>query len=590
MPRYNLFTKIVTLIVVMLIPIIALYFYTNKISTEVLEEELNRNNINQLIFFQNQVNTQIDLLSTWPNLLIQDPDIARFKHVSLDTPYLNLDAITLIKRIQTKLNIQENSTDWKSSLYIYAPSVQRVVSLNDAVIYDDEQFKQSVQSGWQVKRIGEENHFEFSWVTASPFASLRDIGKANVMIEVRFDSTNITNMLDQFKSDGRGDPFYYKKDVGMIFNRTANEQLAARLVEHLKTEPLLDLENRAVELDGEQYLVNIVGSQTMDWYLIDYMPLTDIVLPVQQINLLFYFSIGCLLLMSCLAAYLLYAGVQVPMKQLVNAFQRLKMGDYTIRTVPKGKGEFGFVFNRFNSMVIQIQELFERVYLERIHVREARLKQLQAQINPHFFYNCFSYISSMAKLNNHKAVIAMAQNLSRYYRYTTRQERDMVSLSDELDFVVTYLEIQNMRMSRMKYSVNIPSEMKKLDVPLLILQPIVENAVLYGVESVADHGEIRITGQWDDDEVRLIVEDNGKGMAQSDLLALQASLEEPMDEEMGCGLWNVHQRLQLYYGSRSGVTLTHGALGGLKVILHWAYEKKQLLDTEGITDDRDLID
>ncbi|MCI3920869.1 histidine kinase [Paenibacillus sp. TRM 82003] len=573
MPRYNLFTKIVILLLIMLIPIVGLYFFSNETSSNVLETELNQSNINQLTFFQNQVNTNIDLLALWPNLLIQDPDISNFRDIFTYQPYLDLDTITLVKRIQTKIRIQESSSNWRSQLYIYSPTLERVVSVNDVRKYDVEQLNQVVAQGWHVTKTDEPGReFLFSWFTVSPYDTLRRPGGANgatVLIEVRFDSGNIADMLDSFKSDGRRDPVYYKKNTGVIYNRTADRTLTDKLIAKLEREPLQAKENRTVALDDEHYLVNIVLSNTTGWYLIDYMPLSDVMKPIQSSSRLFYFSVACLLLMSTLAAYLFYAQVQVPIRKLVTGFQRLKNGDYAIRVTPKGNSEFSFVFTRFNSMVEQIQELFEKVYLEKIHVREAKLKQLQSQINPHFFYNCFSYISSMAKLKNYQAVVAMAENLSKYYRYTTRQERDIVPLSEELDFVGSYLEIQKMRMNRLQCSIELPNRMKGLELPPLTLQPLVENAVLHGIESHADSAFIRIVGEWEGAVARLVVEDNGKGMTEAEQSVLLAKLRLPMDEKMGCGLWNVHQRFLLRYGEGAGIAFEASELGGLKVVLEW---------------------
>lgn len=220
-------------------------------------------------------------------------------------------------------------------------------------------------------------------------------------------------------------------------------------------------------------------------------------------------------------------------------------------------------------MVEQIQELIENVLMEKIHVREARLKQLQSQINPHFFYNCFSFITSMAKLGNQAAVVGMAHNLSRYYRYTTRQERDLVSLSEEVEFVTHYLEIQNMRMSRLQYTISIPSQMHRLEIPPLVLQPLVENAVLHGIEPLAAAGIVRITGSCSGRTMILTVEDDGQGMLPEQMAELEQKLVHAMDEEMGCGVWNVHQRMRLRYGEEAGLTFAPSPLGGLQARLQW---------------------
>jgi len=557
--------------VIMLIPITILYFYSNKTTTDVLRTELNTSNNNQLSFFQNQVESNMELLSSWPILLIHDPDILSLKDTYLEKGRLNLDTINLIKRIQTKISIQESSSNWKSKLYLYSPSIHRMVSENDAKLYEDEDLKREMKSGWHVEKIeGQEgDRFVFSWFSFTPFMSEFAPEKVKTVMKVEFDSRNIEDMLDKFKSDGRRDPFYYKQGTGLIFNRSADKVLAKELVDRLEETQLKPSENRTVKIEGESYSVNIVYSDKMGWYLIDYMPLTEILHPILTSNRLFYFAISALLLMSCLVAYLLYVQVQVPIRLLVGGFQRLKQGDYSARVEIKGKNEFSFLSGRFNSMVEQIQMLIENVLMEKIHVREARLKQLQSQINPHFFYNCFSFITSMAKLDNMGAVVGMSHNLSRYYRYTTRQERDLVALSEEVEFVNHYLEIQKMRMSRLRYEINIPPQMRKRELPPLVLQPLVENAVIHGIEPVAKEGLVRITGSCAGREMTLTVEDDGQGMTPEEIIELENKLSRAMDEEMGCGLWNVHQRMRLRFGETSGLRISPSPLGGLQVTLQW---------------------
>lgn len=511
-------------------------------------------------------------MALWPDLLIQDPDISSLRDIFTETTELNLNMTTLIKRIQTKLAIHQNSSKWRSSLHIYSPMLHRDISANDVVLYDSADLKSRLKPGWQVQTTtdSQTGPYIFSRYAVTPYYSYLDPSGSSLIIEVKFDSSNIKDMLDKFKSGGRNEPFYYLKDVGVIYNRSVNKELASNVISLLDEKPLQDMESRNLKVGEEELLVNIVKSETIGWYLIDYIPISEIIRPIKKTNQLFYVSMAGLLLLCSTAAYLLYAQVQVPIKRLIIGFQKLKNGDYSVRMKPRGKSEFGFLYTRFNLMVAQIQELFETVYLEKIHVREARLKQLQSQINPHFFYNCFSFISSMAKLEKHEAVVAMSHHLSNYYRYTTRQERDLVALSEEINFVSSYLEIQKMRMERLSYTIDLPAEMRQLEIPPLMLQPLVENAVIHGIEAWSDASIIRITGEWNEDEARLIVEDDGRGMSAEAILILQHKMQIQMDEQMGCGLWNVHQRMHLRFRGSAGVSFFPSSLGGLKVIITWS--------------------
>lgn len=578
--RTNLFSKMMILILIMLIPVVLLYGYSNHKTTAVLRAELNRSNSTQLEFFQNQVNTHFELLSSWPNLLIHDPDISSFRRIYVDSEYFDLDMINLVKRIQKKLSIQESSSNWTTKLYLYSPSLGRVVSERDARSYDPKSLQGNIATGWNVRKVeeGEDTKFVFSWITSSPYWINDPAQNAETLIKLEFNSDNIRDMLDKFKGDGRHDPFYYREDMGVVYNRTSDRELTGELIRELSFDKLKNVDSRTVVIDGEPYMVNTVKSRTTGFYLVDYMPLSDILKPIHQSNTLFYGSMIFLLITGALVAYLLYVQVQMPVKQLIRGFQRLKQEDYSVRIKPKGKNEFSFLSERFNSMVEKIQQLFEHVYLEQIHVREARLKQLQSQINPHFFYNCFSFITSMAKLKRVDAVVAMSHNLSRYYRYTTRQERDLVPLREEIEFVTCYLEIQQMRMERIRYTVELPDRLLGQDVPPLIVQPLVENAVIHGIETDAEAGQIRVSGEIRNGLMVLAVEDDGQGMDELARAELQHKLTGAMDQEMGCGLWNVNQRLQLKYGDRAGMSIAESPLGGLKVTLFWPASDGELFD------------
>ncbi|WP_211747631.1 sensor histidine kinase [Paenibacillus sp. Marseille-Q4541] len=568
--RYHLFNKIVLLIVVMLIPVVLLYSYSNKMATDVVVNELNRSSSNQLAFFQSQVNTSIDELSSWPILLIHDPDIESFEDQYLDSEYLNLDLINQVKRIQNKLSIQESSSNWRSNLSLYSPSMKRMITEGNARSYDKSELERANSPGWQVRKVttGNSERYLFSWYTVSPYSAKDAVKNASSIIKIEFDSTNIQDMLDKFKSNGRRDPFYYKPGTGTIYNRTADLTRSNELLTQLDFTQIKDVDYRTVELGEDVYSVHMVLSPATGWYLIDYIPLTDVLAPIKQSNQLFYGAVACLLFMSFLAAYLLYVQVQIPVRDLMRGFQRLKRGDYTVRLDPKGRNEFSFLSERFNSMVVQIQELFEHVYLEQIQVREARLKQLQSQINPHFFYNCFSFITSMAKLGKMDAVVAMSHNLSRYYRYTTRQEKDLVPMKEEIDFVLSYLKIQKMRMSRLDYVIEIPDEMLEQLVPPLVLQPLIENAVIHGIERSLESGFIRVTGFVEEGMLCLQVEDDGLGLDDEGLDRLRSQLSRPMDEHSGCGLWNVNQRMQLRYGEKSYLSVEKSPMGGFKASIY----------------------
>jgi two-component system, sensor histidine kinase YesM len=194
---------------------------------------------------------------------------------------------------------------------------------------------------------------------------------------------------------------------------------------------------------------------------------------------------------------------------------------------------------------------------------------LQSQIDPHFLYNCLGFIANMTKLRNEEAVLAMAYNLSDYYRYTTRLEKKVTTLREELKLVTHYLQIQNLRMNQLRYEIDIPDKMLDLQVPLLILQPIVENSIIHGIQKKIGAGTILITGKCGEHNTTITVDDDGPGLEEVQRQQLRHKIRESLDDEAGCGMWNVHKRLTYFFAEGAGLDFEASQLGGLKTLLQF---------------------
>src|SRR5699024_4944091 len=152
------------------------------------------------------------------------------------------------------------------------------------------------------------------------------------------------------------------------------------------------------------------------------------------------------------------------------------------------------LYENFNDMADEIENLIVRVYKGEVISRDAMIKKLQAQINPHFLYNCLFFISNMNRLGNDEAVESMNQNLAEYFRYSTRLDEPMTTLDKELEVVENYLTIQHLRMERLKFEISFPDSMHSIVIPKLLLQPLIENSVIHGIESKRGLGLIKVTG------------------------------------------------------------------------------------------------
>ncbi|WP_438446360.1 sensor histidine kinase [Gorillibacterium sp. sgz5001074] len=575
--KLSIFSKIIVALCCLLVPIVLLYSYSHQVSTGLVEREINKSNGSRLAFFISQVDSTADQLWKSAFNLSEDPDATKLTMQSILTPSYNI--METKRLITAKADNQSSSFGWENELTLYAPSTGQFITTNPAWTYDEQLLRLQGTDSWTYRKIRTDRGEGYYFVRylSQPYMARLVVDNASLIVEVAFASHNITDMLDQLKQGSSGDPFFYHPEYESVTNKSYDRELFPQIVSKLKERTLDRSGNLELELNGRTYILTYERSDALGWYLIDYIPLEELLMPITNTRRLFYLSTGLLLLASLLAAALLYRNVQVPVRELIRSIQKLKRGDYSSRVSKKTNNEFQFLFDQFNHMSEEIQQLIENILSEKLRVRDATLKQLQAQINPHFLYNSFAFIQSLAQLEDKESIIEVTQHLSKYYRYTTRMEKLTGTLKEELDLIRHFLEIHKMKMHRLQYAISIRDEMSGIALPRLLLQPLVENAILHGIDPKPGKGMIRITGRMEQGAAEITVEDNGPGLDVEQLARLEAKFKHPMDGEMGCGLWNVRQRLVHGFGADSELMLGPSPLGGLQVTLR-IYEPAVLAD------------
>ncbi|WP_372813775.1 sensor histidine kinase [Paenibacillus sp.] len=566
----NTFGKVITLVISLLIPIILLYMYSNQVSVNVVRQTVEEGNRNRLAFFMSQMEMMIDQLTKYSVTASRDYSIKEY----LDGRNTSKPLVQLQRqmRIVDMLNMQIATSAWNNQIILYLLDSKEIISTDYSVQYDENYLRNPELKKWSHRSALTYGMYQ------TFFSRIKESDIPNLYIEIRFTDDNIKNMLNLLKQGDKREPFLYQSGMEPILNYTADRTLVGRVVEQLDRQELQHSGSITVSLNKQKYIVNYIRSESLGWYLVDIVPLESIFAPIITSRNLFYTSIGLLTAMSLLVTLLLYRNVQRPIQLLIRGVQRIKDGQYSARLKQQPNNEFDFLFISFNEMAEKIQELIEKVYKETLRSREATLKQLQSQINPHFLYNCLFYIKNMANLGDKEAVVAMSLNLGEYYRYTTRLESTMTKLKEEFKLIENYLMIQTLRLQRLHYEIDIPEEMQTLEIPRLLIQPLVENAVIHGVENSLQFGVIQVKGERVNGINKIIVDDNGVGISADKLEELQRRVAEPLEEETGCGLWNIHQRLIHLYEGTSGLYFSQSPLNGFRVELIW--EDKTALSKE----------
>jgi two-component system sensor histidine kinase YesM len=224
--------------------------------------------------------------------------------------------------------------------------------------------------------------------------------------------------------------------------------------------------------------------------------------------------------------------------------------------------------SRFEQVIIMLRELIEKEYNETILRKQAELNALQGQINPHFLYNTLDTIRGQALWEGIDSIADMTQALAKCLRYCININNDMVTLAEEFENVQNYIKIQKTRFSeKLQFEIDIDKQMDKdilnYKVPKLTIQPIVENAVYHGLEKKKDKGKVTIKVFATDTRLSINIIDNGMGIPIERLKVLNKNLylgqlskpNEKSDKKQSIGLYNVNQRIKLYYGDEFGLRI-----------------------------------
>lgn len=277
-----------------------------------------------------------------------------------------------------------------------------------------------------------------------------------------------------------------------------------------------------------------------------------------------------------------------PVKKLAGQADEVARGNFDIELLPvESQDEVGVVTGAFNSMVVSIgryieqlresmeaeRALKERELLMEGHLKDARLKYLQAQINPHFLFNTLNAGAQLSMMEGADRTYEYIQKVAQFYRYNMKKSEETVTVADEVEMVDSYIYILNVRFAGdIHYEKHIDESLLHTEMPGMILQPIVENCINHGIREMGDRGVIRLSLYEKAGQACISVKDNGVGMSAETIDKVMSGTYR--DEDMasggnGVGMDNVISRMKLFTGNENVMTIRSGGEGkGTEVCLH----------------------
>jgi two-component system sensor histidine kinase YesM len=292
------------------------------------------------------------------------------------------------------------------------------------------------------------------------------------------------------------------------------------------------------------------------WYLVSVVPKGDL---AALGNMIRNEMILFLLILASISYFLAYIISNSSLKRLYilnREIKNMNSGNLDVQIKQSGHDEIGQIMGSLNNMVISMRNLVKEKFRMGQEIKNAELKALQAQINPHFLYNSLDLINCSAIKNNIPEIAQMVNALAKFYKLSLSRGKDLIPLRDELLHASLYVQIQNLRYENCAdLIIDVQDSLYEIFTLKIILQPLVENSILHGIlEKDSCQGSIKISGILDNGLVKLSVTDNGIGMSEETLSKLLR--EDDLDNLHGYGIKNIDNRIKLFYGYEYGLSFS----------------------------------
>ncbi|MDF2647890.1 MAG: sensor histidine kinase [Paenibacillus sp.] len=305
--------------------------------------------------------------------------------------------------------------------------------------------------------------------------------------------------------------------------------------------------------DGESRLNVVRTVSNIGWKIIGVSYMDEMVTTRKEISTFMIWLLVIVLVFILLISSFMSARISQPIKRLKKSMEMVEKGHFDTYIHVRGADEVEQLSRRFNLMVSRVRELMDQSIHEQETKRKNELEVLQSQINPHFLYNTLNSVVRMVGNGKNEDVVKTITSLSKFFRISLSKGKNIITIGEEIEHIRNYLIIQKMRYKdKFDYKIQVDDEVLPYKTLKLILQPFVENALYHGIEYMVDEGLIHILVGKDNEKILFEIRDNGVGMSEETLKNILTG-QVKSEKGSGVGLRNVHERIQLYFGSEYGV-------------------------------------
>ncbi len=321
---------------------------------------------------------------------------------------------------------------------------------------------------------------------------------------------------------------------------------------------------------GEWREVNVKSVGYTGWKLLSVTPEKGLPLSNLKMRLFVVFVVAAFLLVLVLTNTFISSRITVPIQKLEKSVNAIEAGDLDTQVYMGGSYEIRHLGRSIGDMAGRIKMLMEDIVAEHESKRKREFDTLQSQINPHFLYNTLDIIVWMIENEQKQEAVKVVTALARFFRISLSKGKSIITVSDELEHVRSYLTIQQMRFkNKFVYRIEAAEDVLNLVSLKLMLQPLVENAIYHGMEFMDGDGEICVQVKRESEDLWFRVIDNGFGMTQKQVESLLGEENRVSSKRgSGIGVKNVNERIKLYFGEDYGLTIQSEPDEGTTICIH----------------------
>jgi two-component system sensor histidine kinase YesM len=553
------------------LPFYAVTLLLNREGSNDIRHEITKSIVNNNRFYMEAFDLELSRITQVLNNFLVDVDLQDIGNSVYDIA--SYERTAKLIAIQKRLQLLKASSNLISEVYVDFPLIDRTMTTTDYDIHRSSTEFMTLSTNLDPSYLisYDKELYMSTRYPSNIYANRQPV----FVIGVKLSKENIQRSLLNIVDPDQGISVLYQDQFGWMTSSIIDEKVMNEVQPFLLRVQNVNVAAESITVGKEKYLLSFKRSEKSNMILLTFMPQDIILGSLQFYEKWAWIMLGMAIFIIVAFSYSLLRIIHKPLRLLVSAFRKVEEGNLVPIVTGERVDEFNYLYHRFNSMVSRLHILIHQVYEEELRNQRLLLKQLQTQMNPHFLFNSFFILKRLMQKEDLEKAIQFTSYLSDYYKFITRSASDHIPLELEMQHVQNYVDIQSI-----SYEGRIDIEIDPFDdrysqllIPRMILLPLVENTFKYVFHTTPNKGE-----QWIHDRVctgyyLLFVEDNGDVLSDEEIAALRGRLAEAQDQQESTGLINVHRRIQIEFGSSSGIELSRSQLGGLCVTIRLQVDK-----------------